>query len=1022
MTLAWDALNELDAYRITEIPRRPEPDGTQAARDEPDDAGRTQRLAALIAAYHAGADAKGNGSPGSGSGTLALGWVRHTAGAPVQVLAAGASLVGSDVGPDVFLTLPGGARAQPLLRGTLARLMAQLPSWRAIGGISDGLLPDHEYQAGRRTPPSLEECLLAVWPGPFGWLLIAEPLSAGEIQRIADELAEREHLSADYSDRFPERAMAARRLSLRHAEMRKGASAGIWRVRLLGGGADADAASRVAGLVCASADLAGLPYAVAPAGPAVRRLQDALGEPNPAPAGGDAVAAHPFYASTELIAALSRPPEREMPGIRLALRPDFDVTQEPAAGRQAIAVGEILDRSRRSAGPLMLPLDSLNRHVFVSGATGSGKSQTVRTLLEAATKAGIPWLVVEPAKAEYRLMAARLAGFGPGDAPGRRAGAAVSQVVRIRPGESDAIAAGLNPLEPAPDEDGHRFPLQTHADLVKALFIASFRSDEPFPQVLSAALTRVYEEAGWDLALGETVAADTSPGYPSLTDLQRAAIRVVQEVGYSQRITDDVLGFIKVRLSSLRLGTTGRFLEGGHQLDFGKLLGTNAVLEIEDVGDDSDKAFLMGTVLIRLAEHLRMANRAKASDSGGVGGVVPPGASRASGGLRHLTVIEEAHRLLRRPETGAPGGAAAHAVEMFAGLLAEIRAYGEGLIIAEQIPDRLIQDVIKNTAVKITHRLPAADDRDAVGATMNMTQAQNRFLVTLKPGEAAVFADGMDFPLLAQMPDGTSREAAAEAATATPAGVVRTRSDTCGADCAGRPCTLRDMRVAQRALDEYPAIRLWTELAVVAHLTGWPMPVPRTALLSLLQMMPSRLRDCAISHGVDAAVSVRVPVIAGRVSPVGLASHVSTAIRSRISRGSWLCQREEPRWLAPAYKWTLVLDALKSADRKNPGAGPHPRSPEWERTYGQAITGDTCARQVGTVQRWYDGAQRDGWEVRAVAFGVDVISGVERAVGARAEDDDFEERLTGYLDQFVDCRWPRLYLTADPLGDPPEPR
>jgi len=434
------------------------------------------------------------------------------------------------------------------------------------------------------------------------------------------------------------------------------------------------------------------------------------------------------------------------------------------------------------------------------------------------------------------------------------------------------------------------------------------------------------------------------------------------------------------------------------------------------VGDDSDKAFLMGTVLIRLVEHLRMANRADRADRGGLVG---------QAGLRHLTVIEEAHRLLRRQEgsgDGGSGGAAGHAVEMFAGLLAEIRAYGEGLIIAEQIPDRLIQDVIKNTAVKITHRLPAADDRDAVGATMNMTRAQNRFLVTLKPGEAAVFADGMDYPLLTRMPDGTGREAAGQAATATPAGVVRPRSITCGADCVGRPCTLRDMRIAQRSLEEYPAIRLWTELSVLAHLTGWPMPVPRTTLLSLLQMMPSRLRDCAISHGVDAALDARAPVIVGRVSPVGLASHVSTAIRSRLARGSWLCQREEPRWLAPAYKWTLVLDTLKTADRNSPGAAPHPRSSEWERTYGQMIPGDTCARQVGNVQRWYDAAQRDGWEVRAVAFGVDSPSGIERTVGAIAEDDDFDERLTGYLDQFIDCRWPRLYLTADPLGDPPEPR
>jgi hypothetical protein len=357
---------------------------------------------------------------------------------------------------------------------------------------------------------------------------------------------------------------------------------------------------------------------------------------------------------------------------------------------------------------------------------------------------------------------------------------------------------------------------------------------------------------------------------------------------------------------------------------------------------------------------------------------------------------------------------------MFAGLLAEIRAYGEGLVIAEQIPDRLLKDVIKNTAVKITHRLPAADDRDAVGATMNMTAAQNRYLVTLPPGEAAVFSDGMDYPVLARMPDGTAREAAVQAATASPARVVQPRSTTCGADCTERPCTLRDMRVAQRALAEYPAIRLWAELTVLAHLTGWPMPVPRTALLSLLEMMPSRLRDCAISHGVDTAVRARIPVIAGRVSPVGLAAHAATAIRARISRGSWLCLREEPRWLAPAYQWTLILDALKSADRKNPGAAPHPRSAEWERTYGRAIPGDTCARQVGTVQRWYDGAQRDAWEVRAVAFGVDSPSAIERAAGASAEDDDFEERLTGYLDQFLDCRWPRLYLTADPLGDPPD--
>jgi uncharacterized protein len=979
--VASEVLDSLEAYRITEIPRRPDADGTQVPAHHQDDPGRPQRAAALVAAYHAG-----SGSADDGSGALAVGWVRHHTGGPVQFLAAGAGLLGGGK-DDVFLTLPAGARAQPLPAGTLAALMSELPRWRAVGGISDGLLPDAERRDGGRGAPSLEECLLATWPSAFGWLLLAEPVPGAQVQALADEIARLEQRSAGNTDRFPDRVLVTRRLHLRHAEVLKGRSTGLWRVRLLAGGSDQDAASRVAALLCASADLSGLPYAIAPADRAAGSLGDLLADPGPAPAGGDGVRGYPFLASTDLLAVLARPPEREVPGVRLVLQPDFDVTPEPATA-PAIAVGEVLDRSHRPSGPLMLPLDSLNRHVFVCGATGAGKSQTVRALLEAATRARIPWLVVEPAKAEYRLMAARLAGAGAG-------------VVRIRPGESDAIAAGLNPLEPAPDGAGHRFPLQTHADLVKALFIASFRAEEPFPQVLSAALTRVYQDAGWDLALSETVAADADPSYPTLTDLQRAAERIVQEVGYSQRVTDDVLGFVKVRLSSLRLGTTGRFLEGGHPLDFGKLLAANAVLEIEDVGDDSDKAFLMGTVLIRLAEHLRMANRARA-----------PGPVT----LRHLTVIEEAHRLLRRPQSadsGAPGGAAAHAVEMFAGLLAEIRAYGEGLIIAEQIPARLVADVIKNTAVKITHRLPAADDREAVGATMNMTAAQNRFLVTLKPGDAAVFADGMDYPLLVRMPDGTSREAAVLAPTATPAGVVQPRSPTCGADCTGRPCTLRDMRAAQRALGEYPGIRLWAELSVLAHLTGWPMPVPGPALLSLIQVMPSRLRDCAISHGVDAAIGARVPVIASRVSPAGLASHVGAATRSRVARGTWLCEREEPSWLAPAYEWTLVLDALTSAGSKNPGAGPHPRSVDWERAYGRAVTGDTCAQQVATVQRWYDTAQRDAQQVRAVAFGVEHPSAIERAVGARADDDDFEERLTGALDEFVDCRWPRLYLTSD---------
>ena len=443
------------------------------------------------------------------------------------------------------------------------------------------------------------------------------------------------------------------------------------------------------------------------------------------------------------------------------------------------------------------------------------------------------------------------------------------------------------------------------------------------------------------------------PAYPALEDLQATAIQVVNEIGYGREVTDNVRGFVTVRISSLRQGTAGRFFQGGHPLDFGRLLARNVVLEIEDTGDDRDKAFLMGTVLIRLVEHLRMRQRAE-------GATAPR--------LRHLSVFEEAHRLLRRPR-GQADGVAEHAVEMFAGLLAEIRAYGEGLIIAEQIPAILVSDVIKNTAVKIVHRLPAADDRQAVGATMNLTEDQSAYLVTLSPGEAAVFTDGMDYPLLTRMPDGTGREISTPAPTASPSPLITCRSPTCGEQCRSSPCTLRQVRAAQRAAISDPRITMWAELSVLAHLTGWTMPMPRPVFAAALAGMEPRLRDCALSHAVDAAVASRTPVIAARVSGPALAVHVAAAMHAALDEDRWLCDHHEARWLAPPYRWALVLDILRALHRRDPGAGPHPRTAEWEAAYSRAIGGQTCEDQLKVVQRWYESDQRDQQQVRAVGYG-----------------------------------------------------
>ena len=445
---AWQRLSDLDACRVTRIPRRTQDAAADPARPADRDTGRPQRTAALASAYHAGV------SPQTDAGPIAVGWVRVASGGPVDVLLAGSALHGSPrpgPGHEISLALPAGALGQFIAPGGMAAAMNALPCWTRISGIADGLLAEEStgLQVDRA---SLEECLLAAWDGPFGWLILADPLAPSEIADYAAQVADKQRLAAGMAERDPEKAVQARRLEQRHTELRRALSSGLWQLHVLAGAADPSAAARVAGLFCSSLDLAGLPYTLAPSLSLTEPLPELLGaQPDVhAPSRTDSSAAFPFHASTLLLATLARVPEVEVPGLRLALRPEFDVTPEPPPGDKdqaaPLPLGQVLDRNGVPAGNLSLPTASLNRHVFVCGATGAGKSQTVRALLEGASRAGLPWLVVEPAKAEYRLMSVRLNGTASG-------------VVRIRPGDADQIAAGINPLAPAVQRSGPALPV-----------------------------------------------------------------------------------------------------------------------------------------------------------------------------------------------------------------------------------------------------------------------------------------------------------------------------------------------------------------------------------------------------------------------------------------------------------------------------------------------------------------------------------------------------------------------------------
>src|ERR1700760_1564258 len=187
MVSAWRRLCGLEAYQITEIPRRDE-----EARAE-QDRGRAQRVAARAAAYHAGEP-------------VALGWLRERTGDAVRVLAAGPALAGGTERDEVVLALPGGARGRVLGLGAAAGSMAGLACWRAIGGISDGVAgPPKALSAGQQSPgaPAVAERLPPGGGGPLGWMVVAEPVPSAELVGLADDSARRERLASPVGGRVP---------------------------------------------------------------------------------------------------------------------------------------------------------------------------------------------------------------------------------------------------------------------------------------------------------------------------------------------------------------------------------------------------------------------------------------------------------------------------------------------------------------------------------------------------------------------------------------------------------------------------------------------------------------------------------------------------------------------------------------------------------------------------------------------------------------------------------------------------
>ncbi|CAE6839709.1 ATP-binding protein [Paraburkholderia nemoris] len=395
----------------------------------------------------------------------------------------------------------------------------------------------------------------------------------------------------------------------------------------------------------------------------------------------------------------------------------LDGTFAEAGAGKTLTLGNIRHLWENLPQTISLNLNQLSSHVFVSGSTGAGKSNTLYEMLSQIEAAGVPFLVIEPAKGEYKHI------FG------QRPDVSV---FGTHPAHCELLR--INPF---------KFPVAVHVlehvDRLVEIFNVCWPMYAAMPAVLKDAILQAYEECGWDLESSANRYSDSL--FPTFADLLIALESVITASAYSQELKGNYIGSLSTRIKSLTNGLNGQIFVAD-EIDSATLFDSNVIVDLSRVGSSETKALIMGILVMRLSEY-RMAN----------GGMNQQ--------LRHVTVLEEAHNILKRSAgEGSTEGSSVigKSVEMLTNAIAEMRTYGEGFIIADQSPHAVDIAAIRNTNTKIIMRLPDEMDRRLIGKSVALRDDQLEEIARLPKGVAIVYQNDWLEPVLCQVKKFTGRE------------------------------------------------------------------------------------------------------------------------------------------------------------------------------------------------------------------------------------------------------------------------
>lgn len=418
--------------------------------------------------------------------------------------------------------------------------------------------------------------------------------------------------------------------------------------------------------------------------------------------------------SSKELAMLLSLPHKSVPG--------FPVVEHVSLAKEVIRNNESLMKREVSLGCIFdlgkayienrvkLDVKSLTQHVFVTGSTGCGKSETIYKLINETKQVGTKFLVIEPAKGEYKNVFGDVNVFGTNPL--------IMPLLRINP---FSFPTGVHVLE--------------HIDRLTEIFNVCWPMYSAMPAVLKKAMLDAYESCGWDLRLSVNRLSQGEDVYPSFLDLFLSLEKVITESAYSEEVKSNYSGALLTRVESLTNGLNGEIFSV-NELSNMVLFDENCIIDLSRVGSQETKSLIMGILIMRLSEY-RMT-----------------GANTPNSALKHLTVLEEAHNILKRVSTEQSqegSNMAGKSVEMITNAIAEMRTYGEGFVIVDQSPTSVDKAAIKNTNTKIVMRLPDEDDRKVSGKAAGMSDKQIDEIAKLPTGVAVVYQNDWVSPVLCKI-------------------------------------------------------------------------------------------------------------------------------------------------------------------------------------------------------------------------------------------------------------------------------